>query len=113
MPLPGNGSLQHIGQRADESAKRRGMDFVTITDEDSIDGCLEISHLRDTFVSVKLTARFAHSRQAIQILCFGITPEHHEWLTGHRHSIEEVAAYLDDRDIAAGLHIRSGRSQHR
>ena len=66
------------------------MDFVTITDEDSIDGCLEIAHLRDTFVSVKLTARFAHSRQAIQILCFGITPEHHEWLTGHRHSIEEA-----------------------
>ena len=79
------------------------MDFVTITDEDSIDGCLEIAHLPDTFVSVKLNARFAHSRQAIQILCFGITPEHHEWLTGHPRSIEEVAAYLDDRDITAGL----------
>ena len=37
------------------------------------------------------------------ILCFGITPEQHEWLTGHRHGVEELAGYLDDRQIAAAL----------
>ncbi len=86
-----------------ETAKRRGMDFVTITDEDSIAGCLEIAHLPGTFVSLKLTARFEHSEQAIQILCFGITPGDHEWLTSHRQSVREVAGYLADRDIAAAL----------
>jgi glycosyltransferase involved in cell wall biosynthesis len=79
------------------------MDFVTITDEDSIDGCLEIAHLPDAFVSVKLTASFEHSEQAIQLLCFGVTPEDHEWLQHHRDSVHEVAGYLADRGIAAAL----------
>ena len=30
-----------------ELAKRRGMDFVTITDHDTIDGCLEIADRPD------------------------------------------------------------------
>jgi hypothetical protein len=32
-------------------AKRRGMDFVTITDHDTIDGALEIADRPDVFVS--------------------------------------------------------------
>jgi len=79
------------------------MDFVTITDEDSIDGCLQIAHLPGTFVSVKLNASFERSEQAIQILCFGITPEDHEWLRGHRHSVHELAGYLAEREIAAAV----------
>ena len=42
-----------------ELAKRRGMDFVTITDHDTIDGVLEIADRPDVFVSEELTARFA------------------------------------------------------
>ncbi len=41
-----------------ELAKRRGMDFVTITDHDTIDGCLEIADRQDVFISVELTAWF-------------------------------------------------------
>src|SRR5919107_335770 len=40
-------------------AKRRGMDFVTISDHDTIDGVLEIADRPDVFVSEELTARFA------------------------------------------------------
>ena len=39
-------------------AKRRGMDFVTITDHDTIAGVLEIADRPDVFVSEELTARF-------------------------------------------------------
>jgi predicted metal-dependent phosphoesterase TrpH len=39
-----------------ELAKRRGMDFVTLTDHDTIAGALALSHLPDTFVSEELTA---------------------------------------------------------
>ena len=42
-------------------AKRRGMDFVTITDHDTIDGVLEIADRPDVFISEELTARFAAS----------------------------------------------------
>ncbi len=57
-----------------ELAKRRGMDFVTITDHDTIDGCLEIDDRADVFISEELTAWFAGEPQAVHILCYGITP---------------------------------------
>jgi hypothetical protein len=41
-----------------ELAKRRGMDFVTITDHDTIAGVLSIAERPDVFVSEELTARF-------------------------------------------------------
>jgi len=39
-------------------AKRRGMDFVTITDHDTIAGVLQIADLGDVFISEELTAHF-------------------------------------------------------
>src|ERR1700716_434529 len=48
-----------------ELAKRRGMDFVTITDHDTIDGVLELSDLPDVFVSEEFTAWFSGEPQAV------------------------------------------------
>src|SRR5947209_11286536 len=57
-----------------ELAKRRGMDFVTITDHDTIDGAVELAdRYPDAFVSEELTAWFRDEPQAVHILCFGIT----------------------------------------
>ena len=72
-------------------AKRRGMDFVTITDHDTIDGVLEIADRPDVFVSEELTARFRGEPQAVHVLCFGITPDDHEWLQAHAGDVEVVA----------------------
>jgi predicted metal-dependent phosphoesterase TrpH len=41
-----------------ELAKKRGMDYVTITDHNTIAGALEISHLPGTFLGSELTAYF-------------------------------------------------------
>ncbi len=84
-------------------AKRRGMDFVTITDHDTIDGALTLAHLPDTFVSEELTASFKGEPQAVHVLCYGITGEDHEWLQAHRDDVETCAAYLADRRIACAL----------
>src|SRR5271154_4751736 len=70
-------------QEVYELAKRRGMDFVTITDHDTIDGALAIDGEADTFISEELTASFRGEPQAVHVLCFAITPEHHEWLQAH------------------------------
>jgi glycosyltransferase involved in cell wall biosynthesis/predicted metal-dependent phosphoesterase TrpH len=86
-----------------ELAKRRGMDFVTITDHDTIDGCLELADRPDCFVSEELTARFAGEPQAVHILCYGITSGDHEWLQAHAGDIEACAAYLADNEIACAL----------
>jgi glycosyltransferase involved in cell wall biosynthesis/predicted metal-dependent phosphoesterase TrpH len=86
-----------------ELAKRRGMDFVTITDHDTIDGCLELIDHPDCFVSEELTARFAGEPQAVHVLCYGITPGDHEWLQAHAGDVEACAAYLVENEIACAL----------
>jgi glycosyltransferase involved in cell wall biosynthesis/predicted metal-dependent phosphoesterase TrpH len=86
-----------------ELAKRRGMDFVTITDHDTIDGCLELADRPDCFVSEELTARFAGEPQAVHILCYGIDPGDHEWLQAHAGDVEACAAYLHEQEIACAL----------
>ena len=86
-----------------ELAKRRGMDFVTITDHDTISGALDIADRPDTFVSEELTARFKGEPQAVHVLCHGITPEDHEWLQAHAGDVEECAEYLHAGEIACAL----------
>jgi hypothetical protein len=63
-----------------ELAKRRGMDFVTITDHDTISGVLRIADRPDVFVSVELTAYFRGDRlgggqQAVHVPCLGAPVE--------------------------------------
>ncbi|MGV1049060.1 MAG: glycosyltransferase, partial [Solirubrobacterales bacterium] len=86
-----------------ELAKRRGMDFVTITDHDTIAGCLDLEGRPDCFVSEELTARFAGEPQAVHVLCYGITPGDHEWLQAHSGDVEACAAYLHENGIVCAL----------
>jgi glycosyltransferase involved in cell wall biosynthesis/predicted metal-dependent phosphoesterase TrpH len=86
-----------------ELAKRRGMDFVTVTDHDTIDGCLALADRPDCFVSEELTARFAGEPQAVHVLCYGITPGDHEWLQAYSGDVETCAAYLHEREIVCAL----------
>jgi glycosyltransferase involved in cell wall biosynthesis/predicted metal-dependent phosphoesterase TrpH len=86
-----------------ELAKRRGMDFVTITDHDTIDGCLQLADRPDCFVSEELTARFAGEPQAVHVLCYGIAPGDHEWLQANSGDVEACAAYLHENGIACAL----------
>jgi glycosyltransferase involved in cell wall biosynthesis/predicted metal-dependent phosphoesterase TrpH len=86
-----------------ELAKRRGMDFVTITDHDTIGGVLEIADRDDVFISEELTASFTGEPQAVHVLCYGITPDDHEWLQRHSWSVEECAEYLRANQIACAL----------
>jgi glycosyltransferase involved in cell wall biosynthesis/predicted metal-dependent phosphoesterase TrpH len=90
-------------QEVYDLAKRRGMDFVTITDHDTIDGCLELADRPDCFVSEELTAGFAGEPQAVHVLCYGITPGDHEWLQAHSGDVEACAAYLHENGIACAL----------
>ncbi len=90
-------------QEVYELAKRRGMDFVTITDHDTIDGVMEIADRPDVFVSEELTAHFRGEPQAVHVLCYGITPDDHEWLQANNSDVELCAMYMYDREIACAL----------
>lgn len=91
-------------QEVYELAKRRGMDFVTITDHDTIDGALELAErYDDAFVSEELTAWFRGEQQAVHILVWGITPQDHERLQALAGDVEAVAEELSERAIACAL----------
>ena len=79
------------------------MDFVTITDHDTIDGVLAIAGRPDVFVSEELTVAFRGEPQHVHVLCLGITPGDHEWLQAHRDDVEVVATYLHEREITCAL----------
>ncbi len=55
------------------TARARGMDFVTLTDHDTIDGALEIAHLPGAFLSCEVTAAFPEDGAPIHLLVWGIT----------------------------------------
>jgi glycosyltransferase involved in cell wall biosynthesis/predicted metal-dependent phosphoesterase TrpH len=84
-------------------AKRRGMDFVTITDHDTIAGAMAIADRPDVFISEELTVAFRGEPQQVHVLCLGITPDDHEWLQAHRDDVEVVATYLHEREITCAL----------
>ncbi len=90
-------------QEVYELAKRRGMDFVTITDHDTITGVSELAARPDVFISEELTAHFRGEPQAVHVLCYGISPDDHDWLQAHSHDVECCGAYLHEREIACAL----------
>src|ERR1700712_4280248 len=56
-------------------ALRRGMDFVTITDHDSIDGVLKIADRSDVIIGEELTCWFPEDDCKLHVLLWGITAE--------------------------------------
>src|ERR1044072_2728527 len=75
-------------------AKRRGMDFVTITDHDTIDGVLEIADRPGVSMPEELPARCAGEPQAVHILCLGRTSSDHEARPEIAAHVQEVAPPL-------------------
>lgn len=86
-----------------ELAKRRGMDFVTITDHDTIAGALQIADRPDVFVGEELTVWFRGEPQAVHVLCLGINQDDHDWLQAHNHDVVRCAEYLHQNDITTAL----------
>jgi glycosyltransferase involved in cell wall biosynthesis/predicted metal-dependent phosphoesterase TrpH len=86
-----------------ELALARGMDFVTITDHDTISGVLEIAGDPRVFISVELTCWFREEPQAVHVLCLGITPDQFADLQAISNCVESVAEYLHETQIACAL----------
>ena len=78
----------------------RGMDFVTITDHDTIDGCLKIRDLPNTFISEQVTTYFPQDPCKIHILVWGITEKQHDDIVIIRDNIFALQRYLQGGKIA-------------
>jgi glycosyltransferase involved in cell wall biosynthesis/predicted metal-dependent phosphoesterase TrpH len=80
-------------------ARRRGMDLVTITDINTIDGCLEISDLPGVFISEEVSTRLPESRKLVHLLVYDLTPEHHQEICILRRNFFELVVYLKEEKL--------------
>ena len=83
--------------------KKRGMTFVTITDHNRIEGCLEIAGLQGTFISEQVTTYFPEDRVKTHLLVWGINEAQHREMAGLRENIYDLQSYLVSENLAHGV----------
>jgi predicted metal-dependent phosphoesterase TrpH len=88
-------------------AKARGMDLVTITDHDSIRGCLEFldAHPKadDFFVSEEVSCRFPETDIEVHLGVYGMTESLHAAVQPLRGNVFDVAAALREAGVFFSL----------
>ncbi len=77
-----------------------GMDYVTLTDHDTIEGCLQIGDLANTFVSEQVTTYFPQDPCKVHLLVWGISEAQHDEIVRLRDNIFDLQAFLQRKEIA-------------
>jgi predicted metal-dependent phosphoesterase TrpH len=89
------------------AAKSRGMDIVTITDHDSIDGCLEFLERHpdadDFFISEEIECQFPGIALKVHIGAYDIDERIHRDIQTLRGSVFEAASYLRAEGVLYAL----------
>ncbi len=100
-----------------DQAKQRGMDFVTITDHDTIDGCLDLLNRRgplsDFVIGEEVSARFPEDGTIVHINVFDHDEAQHRELQRLRSNIYELVAYLRTIDKLYVINHLTWTAQHR
>lgn len=82
-----------------DAVRARGMDLVTLTDHNTLDGALEIAELPGVFLSEEVTTYFPEDRCKIHLLVWNLNEAQHREIVALRENIFELSAYL----LAQGL----------
>ncbi|MCA9729304.1 MAG: glycosyltransferase [Candidatus Eisenbacteria bacterium] len=96
-------------------AKARGMDLVTITDHDAIDGVLELveRHPGDCFTGVEITTVFPETGCKLNVLVYGFTAAEFAEMRRLGRDIYELRSYLESRrlphSVAHAVYSLNGR----
>jgi hypothetical protein len=80
-------------------ARDIGMDYVTITDHNTIDGVLEIVHLPGVFISSEITAYFPEDSCKVHVVVLNITEAIFKEIMNLRKNVYELVAYLQQNSI--------------
>jgi glycosyltransferase involved in cell wall biosynthesis len=83
-----------------QELRKKGMKFVTLTDHDTIAGCLEIASLPGTFVSEQVTTFFPEDRCPVHLLVWGIDERIHHDIQEIRENVFDLQSYLAQHEIA-------------
>lgn len=80
--------------------RARGFQFVTFTDYDTIDGCLEIAGEPGVFLSEEVTVFFPEDDVKVHLLVWGISEAQHAEMQSLRRDIYALARWLKAQGIA-------------
>ncbi len=83
-----------------EKARARGMNAFTLTDRDTLDGCLSIADKPGVFLSTEITAQFPEDRARVHLLVWGLTEADHRELRLRRENLYELRRFLVERELA-------------
>jgi predicted metal-dependent phosphoesterase TrpH len=91
------------------TAKRRGMDLVTITDHDRISGALSLGDRDDVLVGCEVSAEWPDIDLCVHLNVIDITPAQHEEIERLRFDVRDLMPYLNQQGIYTSLnHVASG-----
>lgn len=90
-------------ERVYRVCKARGMDLVTISDHNTVEGALRIAHRPDVFLSVEVTTQFPGEDIPLHVLVWNLTEEDHRDLQPCRPSVFELVAFLRERNLVHAL----------
>jgi len=90
-------------ERVYRVARARGMELVTISDHNTVEGALRIAHLDDTFLSVEVTTCFPEDSTPLHVLVWNLTEADHRDLQPCRASVYELVAFLRERGLVHAL----------
>jgi predicted metal-dependent phosphoesterase TrpH len=86
-------------------ARARGMDLVTITDHDSIDGCLELlarmPDARDILIGEEVSCWWPGTTLAVHVAAYGLDERDHRETQRLRGNVHDVLAYFRGRGVFA------------
>src|SRR5208283_1002071 len=86
-------------------AMEAGMDFVTLTDHNRIDGALLLKekYPKNTFISVETTAYFPTDRCKIHVLIYGLSEDEFSQVQKARENIFDLRDYIKSRHLACSV----------
>jgi glycosyltransferase involved in cell wall biosynthesis/predicted metal-dependent phosphoesterase TrpH len=82
-----------------ERLRAHGMQFVTLTDHNTLAGCLEIAHLPGVIFGEEVTASFPDDECKVHILVWGHTETQHREIQPLRENIFELQKYLEEQAL--------------
>jgi glycosyltransferase involved in cell wall biosynthesis len=76
------------------AARKQGMDYVTITDHNTISGALEIAHLPGVFISCEVTCYFPEDGCKLHVVVLNIDEDSFREILDLRKNLYELVHYL-------------------
>jgi glycosyltransferase involved in cell wall biosynthesis/predicted metal-dependent phosphoesterase TrpH len=84
--------------------KSLGMNFVTITDHDRIDGALELAEkYTDSFISCEFGVNFYREEASLHLCAYDISEKQFSMGLKLKHDIQEFAGYFREQDVLVSV----------